>query len=78
MPFTRKAVIWRRASWPRLGALAVLGLLGLAAPHISALALGACTAAVIIAVAVLDHSRTPRPPAADPAGRQAPVPTPAA
>ena len=73
-----KAVIWRRASWPRLGALAVLGLLGLAAPHISALALGACTAAVIIAVAVLDHSRTPRPPAADPAGRQAPVPTPAA
>jgi hypothetical protein len=56
----------------------VLGLLGLAAPHISALALGACTAAVIIAVAALDHARTPRPPAADPAGQQAPVPTPAA
>jgi low temperature requirement protein LtrA len=51
-----KAVIWRRASWPRIGALAVLGLLGLAAPHISALALGACTAAVIIAVAVGDHA----------------------
>jgi low temperature requirement protein LtrA len=64
-----KAVIWRRASWPRLGALAVLGLLGLAAPHISALALGACTAAVIISVAVLDHAGNPRPPAADPAGQ---------
>jgi low temperature requirement protein LtrA len=63
-----KAVIWRRASWPRLGALAVLGMLGLAAPHISALALGACTAVVIIAVAVLDHAwhADARPGGADP------------
>jgi low temperature requirement protein LtrA len=39
-----KAVIWRRVSWPRPGALAVLGLLGLAAPYVTALTLGACTA----------------------------------
>jgi low temperature requirement protein LtrA len=68
-----KAIIWRRTSWPRVGALAVLGLLALAAPHVSALALGACAAAVIIAVAGLDHARNPGPPAADPAGQQAPV-----
>jgi hypothetical protein len=59
-----KAVIWRQASWPRLGALAVLGLLGLAAPHITALALGACAAVVIIAVAALDYARGRKPPAA--------------
>jgi low temperature requirement protein LtrA len=73
-----KAVIWRRASWPRLGALVVLGLLGLAAPHISALALGACTAAVIIAVAALDQARHPEPPVTGDAGRHAPAPSPAA
>jgi len=51
-----KAVVWRRASWPRICAVAVLALLGLAAPHVSALALGACAAAVIIAVAVTDYA----------------------
>ena len=50
-----KAVVWRTPSWPRIGALAVLALLGLAAPHISALALGACAAAVVIAVAAIDY-----------------------
>ncbi len=49
-----KATIWRRVSWPRIGALAVLGLLGLLAPHVSALALSASSAAVVVAVAVLD------------------------
>jgi low temperature requirement protein LtrA len=49
-----KYVIWRVASWPRIGALAVLALLGLAAPHVSALALGACAAAVVVAVAAAD------------------------
>jgi len=57
-----KAVIWRRVSWSRVGALVVLGLLGLAAPHVSALALEACAAAVIIAVAALDHRQKGEPP----------------
>ena len=64
-----KAVIWRRTSWPRVGALAVLGLLGLAAPHISALALSGCAAAVIIAVAALDQARHPETPTAGPAAQ---------
>ena len=71
-----KAVIWRRAAWPGLGALAVLGLLGLAAPHVTALALCACTAAVIIAVAVLDYARNRRLPG-EAAGRPTPAPAPA-
>ena len=59
-----KAVIWRRVSWPRLGALAALALLALAAPHVTALALSACTAVVIIAVAALDYAQfRPRTPA---------------
>jgi low temperature requirement protein LtrA len=54
-----KAVIWRRVPWTRIGAVAVLALLGLAAPHLSALALGGCTAAVVLAVAALDHALDP-------------------
>jgi low temperature requirement protein LtrA len=50
-----KIAVWRVVPWSRLGAVAVLGLLGLAAPRLSALALGACAAAVVIAVAALDH-----------------------
>jgi low temperature requirement protein LtrA len=49
-----KAVVWRLLSWPRLAALAALGLLGLAAPHLSALALSGCAAAVVLAVAAAD------------------------
>jgi len=47
--------VWRVVPWSRLAAVAVLGLLGFAAPHVSALVLGACAAAVVITVAVLDH-----------------------
>jgi low temperature requirement protein LtrA len=54
-----KAVVWRIPSWPRIGGVAVLALLGLAAPHIPALALGACAAAVVIAVAATDHVQRP-------------------
>src|SRR5256714_8521461 len=43
-----KAVVWRVVSWPRIGGIAVLGLLGLLAPHASPLALGSCAAAVVI------------------------------
>ncbi|HYA49560.1 MAG TPA: hypothetical protein VEG33_00155, partial [Streptosporangiaceae bacterium] len=48
--------------WSRLAAVAVLGLLGLAAPHVPALGLGACAAAVVITVAVLDHYLSPPAP----------------
>jgi low temperature requirement protein LtrA len=54
-----KAVVWRKPSWPRIGAVAVLALLGLAAPHIPALALGACAAAVVVAVAAIDYVQRP-------------------
>jgi low temperature requirement protein LtrA len=48
-----KLAVWRRLSVPRVAALAVLALLGLLAPHVSALALSACAAATV--VAVTDH-----------------------
>jgi len=50
-----KLVVWRRLSVPRLAAIAVLGLLGLVAPHVSALILSACAAATVLAVAVADY-----------------------
>jgi low temperature requirement protein LtrA len=50
-----KIAVWRVVPWSRLAAVAVLGLLGLAAPHVPALALGACAVAVVIAVAALDY-----------------------
>jgi low temperature requirement protein LtrA len=50
-----KIAVWRVVPWSRLAAVAVLGLLGLAAPHVPALGLGTCAAAVVITVAVLDH-----------------------
>ena len=62
-----KAVIWRTVPWTRIGAVAVLALLGLAAPHLSALALGAATAAVVVAVAAADHVLRP---AATPVSRR--------
>jgi low temperature requirement protein LtrA len=50
-----KIAVWRVMPWSRLAAVAVLGLLGLAAPHVPALGLGACAAVVVIAVAALDY-----------------------
>ena len=50
-----KATIWRRISWPRVAAIALLALLGLPAPHVSALILGGCAAAVVVAVAIADQ-----------------------
>jgi low temperature requirement protein LtrA len=50
-----KAVVWRAVSWPRVVAVAVLAALGLLAPHVSALTLGAGTLAVVIAVAIADR-----------------------
>lgn len=54
-----KAVVWRVTSWPRIVAVIVLGLLGLLAPYVSALALGICAAAVVVGVAVADRLRQP-------------------
>src|SRR5580692_7063912 len=51
-----KAIIWRQVPWTRLAAVVILALLGLAAPHLSALALGTCAAAVVVAVAVTDYT----------------------
>jgi low temperature requirement protein LtrA len=50
-----KLAIWRQISWPRLASVAALGLFGLLAPHVPALALAACSAAAVIAVAVADR-----------------------
>ncbi len=50
-----KLTVWRRFSWQRASALVVLALLGLLAPHVSALVLSACVAAVLVAVAVADQ-----------------------
>ncbi len=49
-----KAIIWRHLSWPRVIALPVLALLGLLAPHVSALVLAACSAALVVALVLAD------------------------
>jgi low temperature requirement protein LtrA len=58
-----KMAVWRVISWPRLAAVAVLGLLGLAAPVLPALALGVCAAVVVVGVAVVDYWSHPAAPA---------------
>jgi low temperature requirement protein LtrA len=50
-----KAVVWRVTPWSRIVAIILLALLGLVAPHISALALGVCAAAVIDGVAAANR-----------------------
>jgi low temperature requirement protein LtrA len=60
-----KAALWRRVSWPRVAAVVLLGLLGLLAPHVSALAIGACAAAVVLAVATADQFSHTGPGTAD-------------
>jgi len=49
-----KAVVWRRISWHRVGAVIVLALLGLVAPHVSAVVLSADAVAVVVAVIAAD------------------------
>lgn len=48
-------VVWRIMPWTRIAAIVVLGLLGLAAPAMPALALAASAAAVAVALAVADR-----------------------
>jgi low temperature requirement protein LtrA len=50
-----KFVVWRVVSWPRVAGIAALALLALAARALPDLALGACAAAVVIAVASTDR-----------------------
>jgi low temperature requirement protein LtrA len=50
-----KVAVWRVVSWQRVAAVVVLGLLGLAARSLPALALALCAAAVVVGVAVADH-----------------------
>ena len=50
-----KAVVWQMIPWSRIVAILALALLGLLAPHVSALALGVCAAAVVVGVAVADR-----------------------
>jgi low temperature requirement protein LtrA len=54
-----KAVIWQVMSWTRIAAVVVLALLGLAAPHLPAVALGGCAAAVVLAVVASDYLHGP-------------------
>jgi low temperature requirement protein LtrA len=52
---TFKLVVWRKLSRQRAAALVVLALLALAAPHVSALALSCCVAAVVVTVGGADY-----------------------
>jgi low temperature requirement protein LtrA len=54
-----KAVVWHRASWPRLGGIVALGLLGALTPHVTRVTLAICAVAVIVAVAVADRLTHP-------------------
>jgi len=50
-----KFAVWRVVSWPRVAAVVMLALLGLAAGSLPALGLGVCAAVVVIGVAATDH-----------------------
>ena len=63
-----KLAVWRVVSWPRVAAIAVLGLLGLVAGRLPALALELCAAAVVVSVAAVDYRAHP-----DARSREAPA-----
>ena len=50
-----KLTVWGRLSWRRAAALVVIALLGLVAPHVTALVLSICAAAVVVAAVVADY-----------------------
>jgi low temperature requirement protein LtrA len=58
-----KAAVWRTVSRARIAGVAALGLLGAAAPHVTAVLLSSCAALVILAVATADYltERTGQP-----------------
>jgi low temperature requirement protein LtrA len=55
-----KLTVWGRLSWSRAAGLVVIALLGLLAPHVSALVLASCAAAVVAGAAVVDYVETRR------------------
>ncbi len=65
-----RAALWHRIAWAKIAGIAALALLGLLAPHVTALLLGGCAAAVVLAVAVAD-SVSPAAAGVTPAGRPA-------
>ena len=60
-----KAVVWRVVQTTRLAAVVVLGLLGFLAPDVSAVVLGICAGAVLIALAASDRHRSGDPDESD-------------
>jgi low temperature requirement protein LtrA len=54
-----KAVVWRRPSWPRIGGLVALGLVGILTPHVARLTLAICGVAVIVGAAIIDRLTHP-------------------
>jgi len=54
-----KAVVWRKLSWPRLGGVVALGIVGILTPHVARLTLAICSAAVIVGVALIDRLTHP-------------------
>jgi len=52
-----KLTVWGRLSWSRVGGLVAVALLGLLAPHVSALVLSACAAAVVVGISTADYWR---------------------
>jgi low temperature requirement protein LtrA len=64
-----KAIVWHVVSWPRVIAVLVLLALFAVAPHVSALALGIMTLAVVVSVVVADRIRHPAAFAAEEVGQ---------
>jgi low temperature requirement protein LtrA len=50
-----KRAVWQHLSWARVAALVILALLGLVAPHVTALELSSCAAAVVVGVGIADY-----------------------
>jgi low temperature requirement protein LtrA len=55
-----KYAIWRRVPWNRLAGIAAFGLLGATVPVLPEVALAACSAVVVAAIAATDRSRAAR------------------
>lgn len=53
-----KLNVWGRLSWQRVAAVVLIALLGLLAPHVTALVLSGCAAAVLVGVVVADYAQT--------------------
>jgi predicted RND superfamily exporter protein len=50
-----KAIVWRVVPWTRIAVVVVLALMGLLAPHVSAVTLAGCVVLLLVALAVADR-----------------------